>query len=1392
MRRHLDDHPSLSTNVYTSVPGSSSVANSLQSGLPRVESGDTHRVVTPSPVNSGTGTVTRPISPSVNIALQQHQTAANVVTPVSQLSRGTTGKLPVQRQPLAYIQDPSNIPKSENTAMQSGLQFSVQTGYQSRVGSSLVSPSSHSASSTPGHHPHSLPAQTPVHQQPQVVVHQTQAQTAQGQQQQQFQRLKVEDALSYLDQVKFRFGNQPQVYNDFLDIMKEFKSQSIDTPGVIQRVSNLFKGHPELIVGFNTFLPPGYKIEVHSNDQVNVTMPNSNSAPTSNPTGLSPANVPAPSNSSNQNSSSQANFPSHISQNSHTNTPSPVIGNKAMHQISVVSSQTHTSVNSQHPYHQSSPPHATNAPSAHSPSTPQASQPVEFNHAINYVNKIKNRFQGQPDIYKQFLEILHTYQKEQRNLKQGNHAGSKPLTESEVYAQVAKLFQNQEDLLQEFGQFLPDANGAASILQPTAKAVNNDHTAAAKKPVVSKPVSTPVNNQAKQPQAVKRPAPSLPSQPNKKQKMTSLKDVTLTEAGKHGTLNEFAFFDKVRKALRSQEAYENFLRCIVVYNNEVISRSELVHLVTPFLGKYNELFKWFKDFIGHKESGGAIDGINTKTVTQERERIGGDLAMEIDYSSCKKYGASYRALPKNYVQLKCSGRTPLCKEVLNDTWVSFPSWSEDSTFVSSRKTQYEEYIYRCEDERFELDIVLESNLSTIRVLEAVQKKMTRMTSEEKLHFRLDDTLGGTSTVIHQQAIKRIYGDKAGDIIEGLKKNPAIAVPLVLRRLKAKEEEWREAQRSFNKIWREQNEKYYLKSLDYQGINFKQNDMKFLRSKSLLNEIDTIFEEQHEQAEECSGEIPPGPQITLHYKDRTILEDAANLIIHHVKRQTGIHKEEKQKIKQLLRQFIPDFFCVPRGELSDDEIEKEDTDEKPTIVLPSCKNGVDIPGNCNKEIANKSTNITNSFHKEIIEKCTDNKERICLEKKERITHHQNSIPDDTYTLFFLNNNWYLYFRLHHILCERLTKMYERATVLVEEDQKEKKDRKESVAVTLRLKPKSEIDAEEYYTVFLDMVKNLLDGNMDSNQYEDTLRELFGIHAYIAFTLDKVVQYTVRQLQHIVSDENCIRCTELYLEQQKTGTTGGPCSTAIQRTSAENSYQKKAEQILSEENCFKVILYKTEGKLTIELLDTDTDATEHNTVVGKWREYIENHVHNENVSDRIKDHLLRKPVFLPRNIQCWKRETKHHVERGTNDGHSETNADNKAENRSEAAERLSSMELGQTNIPSETNTDIKRCKFIVNSCKMIFVIDSNSYLLYKYLSMKNAHQLHQYVSLKLNEKFHSWHRTWLDRHVTPDQHKTCEDWLMGSDRIHTIRIKEDNPTKPPYSPYHRYKLDHQSKT
>ncbi len=43
--------------------------------------------------------------------------------------------------------------------------------------------------------------------------------------------------------------SRPRVFSAFLF------SRSIDTTGVIEKVKDLFKGHPELILGFNTFLP---------------------------------------------------------------------------------------------------------------------------------------------------------------------------------------------------------------------------------------------------------------------------------------------------------------------------------------------------------------------------------------------------------------------------------------------------------------------------------------------------------------------------------------------------------------------------------------------------------------------------------------------------------------------------------------------------------------------------------------------------------------------------------------------------------------------------------------------------------------------------------------------------------------------------------------------------------------------------------------------------------------------------------------------------------------------------------------------------------------------------------------------------------------------------------
>lgn len=49
----------------------------------------------------------------------------------------------------------------------------------------------------------------------------------------------------------------------------------IDTPGVITRVSRLFHGRSALIMGFNTFLPPGFEVQVVGS-KITITEPSGN------------------------------------------------------------------------------------------------------------------------------------------------------------------------------------------------------------------------------------------------------------------------------------------------------------------------------------------------------------------------------------------------------------------------------------------------------------------------------------------------------------------------------------------------------------------------------------------------------------------------------------------------------------------------------------------------------------------------------------------------------------------------------------------------------------------------------------------------------------------------------------------------------------------------------------------------------------------------------------------------------------------------------------------------------------------------------------------------------------------------------------------------------------
>jgi hypothetical protein len=69
---------------------------------------------------------------------------------------------------------------------------------------------------------------------------------------------------------------------------------------------------------------------------------------------------------------------------------------------------------------------------------------------------------------------------------------------------------------------------------------------------------------------------------------------------------------------------------------------------------------------------------------------------------------------------------------------------------------------------------------------------------------------------------------------------------------------------------------------------------------------------------------------------------------------------------------------------------------------------------------------------------------------------------------------------------------------------------------------------------------------------------------------VVVNAVRQLQHLVTDESSVECCDLFVSESKNHGTGGGCRSAADRQVPEIIYQKKAEKLLTDENCMKIIM------------------------------------------------------------------------------------------------------------------------------------------------------------------------------------------------------------------------------
>lgn len=841
---------------------------------------------------------------------------------------------------------------------------------------------------------------------------------------------------------------------------------------------------------------------------------------------------------------------------------------------------------------------------------------VQFNRAVSFVEKIKTRFANQPETYRSFLSLLHSFHRDQRGIK-------------DVYLQVQQLFRNEPDLLEEFSLFLPDNSSSSSSTATSAAA------AAASARAIPNSMLPPVgrfpsSNSSAMPSAAVSGSRQGIASHSQKRASGGVQIPQTIEKPKRAraheiynvtkTTDETEFFEKVKKYLGSRQVYADFLKCLSLFSQDILKLPDLINMIHGFIGGNDELFSWFKRYINFKDSDMKLLDTSSGSSRANRNANAGSFAEaqvpELNLSALKRVGC-YRIYPRGYRLCKASGRTVLCDEVLNDELVSCAVFeSEDSGFVSSKKNQYEDALFKCEDERFEMDLILEYNLSTIAVLEPIAKRIEKMTPEEREAFRLDHRLNGTSEVIYKKAIKRIYGDKADDIYEYLQKSPCAAVPVVLKRLKAKDEEWRRVQRDWNRVWAEIHIKNYYKALDHQGIDFKVTDRKTLTMRSLVNEIQVIKEERKRVQERSSSKsmiTSSSPHMTQMMTDSGLLKDLLNLVEVTIRSSASFSGVDRKSLSRFFSTFVPEFFRIETESSSENQAvtEGESDDEKSKMMID------DQPNRKGMSSGNLLLYANDSLFAFV---------RIFMIAYERLERLKQAAQASQNRPFFTEKT--------NVVAQFLDLHSRQSTMTVDEELASGRD---------------------FYGVLLYLLEQLIEGEIESGLFEEKVRYMFGTSGYLIFTFDKVLLSLLRQTLAVLNDASCENLIRLYDSWRSRK--GPRTSEYSARLAAENIVNDSNTTVTNGSgsnpagaNLYRIELNLMKRQLTIHLVDRLANGASNNpstgTIEEKWSIYVDNFVKLESnpmyLSPKSKPFLTRtrgsqtlmplKDVSILYNLEC----------------------------------------------------------------------------------------------------------------------------------------------------------------
>ncbi|OMJ92886.1 hypothetical protein SteCoe_4218 [Stentor coeruleus] len=775
-----------------------------------------------------------------------------------------------------------------------------------------------------------------------------------------------------------------------------------------------------------------------------------------------------------------------------------------------------------------------------------------YNEAIDYMRRVKEETKDRPGVYTEFIQVLKKYQ-------------DKTMTIEEVNNSVRVIMVDYPVLIESFKAFLPN------YYENSSSEEEEDYEPLNAKP--SKKKASPSNL------TVEKMVEDAISEPINK--------------------NEVLFFKRLKKVmeLNSQQGTDYYLELIKafeLYSESVITRIELFELVEPLFkvsnyisflnipshsirrlqkeenreiitfiqNQLNEMFEVFKFIATTRESSRRKHGLFFRPLS------------DFDTSKSKRHGHSYLEIQRPRILKERS------EHEINGIWVSVPYGSEDFSFRHFRKNIFEDALFKCEDERFELDMATENASYTLKLLEKALEKANELTPEQQKNFTLDEKI---FSKIRLRPILSIYSDHAQKIIEMLRVSPIKSLPVVISRIRSKVETWRKTSKfDSERVWKEIAEKNFYKSLDHRSFYFKQNEKRMTNPKAFLTEAkarhtykeeakNTLRKFLRNELTQQNYEFIGGSRNTLFFNSFSGLSSG---VIHRVPE--GFKDEVIEEFKQLdiqekkLRYVnAPDYCTLPHFRLlfacpslvydsiriilfaleKFNMLDKTKIDkwiqgifkEFMGIKLPSDivhhkveeffgsipedessePNKVSTDVEYTKKIIDRWINIDNNSDMDIDENSLSEvvQDPMTLKKDQSFVAFLPLIKDNQ--VMYTPCTVYYFIRFFYDIYERLLKVK-----LILSHSKDLEYTKMEYGPY-----KFDISVETEYLGFLKVVCGLLRNTLDTSKFEDKCRSLLGNDSYIFFTFDKLVNYAAKSLQALVNDDATGKASSLYSKFSK---------------------------------------------------------------------------------------------------------------------------------------------------------------------------------------------------------------------------------------------------------------------